>query len=203
MEYVESIISLQQIVRIETPAGNSRKKQHLAPSSVWGDDEYCAVDGDSPSPWTRKGEKKARRTIVQSPSSPLMGGRLVFTGADIHVSAESTVERLINKLSTNVHSMFSDMSSRIEKLESGLEQRISKKVAQLLDKRVNAEMSNIKKAIDTKIKSVKDEIAADIAEIKETIDDIKLERPSAQTNLSRTLLFAIYNNQTMNTSNLK
>lgn len=187
-EYVETIMSSQRIVRVDTPMGKGRKRQHSAPGSVWGDGSDGEHPGDTPSPRSHKDAKKARHTIAKGPSSPSTGGRLVVTGADVHVSAETTVEQLINKLSTDVHSMFSDMNSRIDKLESGLEQRISKKVAQLLDKRVNAEVSRIKKDVDAQIDSVKDEIAVDIAEIHEKLDSLKLERPSVQPDLSSNIV---------------
>ena len=190
-EYVTSIMSSQRIIRVDTPTGKGRKRQHSAPGSVGGDGSDCSdgeLSGDTPSPRSRKGAKKARHTLAKGRSSPSTGGRLVVTGADVHVSAEKTVEQLINKLSTDVRSMFTDMSSRIDRLESGLEQRISKKVAQLLDKRVNAEVSRIKKDVDAQIESVKDEIAVDIAEIHEKLETINLERPSSQPDISRNIV---------------
>ena len=194
-EYVESIMGSQRIVRVNTPLVNSRKRQHSAPGSAGGEDidhaEFLGESGNTPSPGLRKEVKKARRTIINEPSPPSTGGRLVVTGAEVHVSADTSVEQLINKLSTDVRSMFSDLSDRIDRLESGLEQRISKKVAQLLDKRVNAEMSRIKKDVDVHIDSVKDEISADIAEINERlkrIDNIKMDTPSPQPDISRNVI---------------
>ena len=136
----------------------------------------------------RQRKPDALLLIPPSPSSPSKGGRLVVTGAEVHVSAETSLEQLIAKLSTNARDMFSDLSNRIDRLETGLEQRISKKVVQLLDKRVNAEMSRTKKDVDAQIESVKDEISADIAEINETIGNIKLETPSPQPDLSRNII---------------
>ena len=181
-EYVESIMGSQRIVRVDTPLVNSRKRQHSAPGSAGGEDidhaDFLGESGNTPSPGLRKEVKKARRTIINDPSSLSTGGRLVV---EVHVSADASVEQLINKLSTDVRSMFSDLSDRIDRLESGLEQRVSKKVAQLLDKRVKAEMNRIKKDVDVHIDSVKDEISADIAEINERlnerIDNIKLDTP--------------------------
>ena len=62
---------------------------------------------------------------------------MVVTEADVHVSAQASVEHSIAKLSTDMNMMFMALTERFDKMEWGLEQRISSKVAQLLDKRVN------------------------------------------------------------------
>ena len=51
---------------------------------------YKLHDG-TPLSKPRKEVKKARRSLVTEPSSPSQegGGRLVLTGADVHVSAET------------------------------------------------------------------------------------------------------------------
>lgn len=46
-------------------------------------------------------------------------------------------------------------------------------------------MSRIKMDFDFQIDSVKDEFAADIVEINDKIDDLKLDRPPPQPDLSR------------------
>ena len=191
-DYVESVMGSQQIERVETPVTNVRKRQLSTPGSTRdeGSDTVCNYklhDGTLLSE-PRKEVKKARRTLVTEPSSPSQGGRLVVTGADVHVSAETSIEQLINKLSTDVRSMFTDLSSRLDRLESGLEQRISKKVSQLLDKRVNTEMSRIKKDVDAQIISVKEEVAADISDLNEKLDSLKLGTPSPQPDISRNII---------------
>ena len=104
-EYVESIMGSQLIVRVDTPLVNSRRRQHSAPGSAGGEDidhaDFLGQSGNTPSPGLRKEVKKIRRTIINEPSSPSTGGRLVVTEAEVHVSADTSVEQLINKLSTD------------------------------------------------------------------------------------------------------
>ena len=50
-EYVTSIMSSQRIIRVDTPTGKGRKRQHSAPGSVGGDGSDCSdgkFSGDTP-----------------------------------------------------------------------------------------------------------------------------------------------------------
>lgn len=202
-EYVQSIMTPELVTRVGTPLVNGRKRHLSAPSSnVKGDlNELNSLDppgfspgalDSSPSPTMQKESKKARRSVINSFPSPQSGGRLVVTGADVHVSAESSVEKLITKLAVDVREMFSDLSCRIDRLESGLEQRISSKVAQLLDKRVNVELNRIKRDVDNHIDSFKEslkaEVAADIADVSDRIDNLRIGAATSQPDLSRNLI---------------
>ena len=107
---------------------------------------------------------------------------MVVTEADVHVSAQPSVEQLIAKLSSDMNMMFLSLNERFDKMESGLEQRISSKVAQLLDKRVNSELSKIRKYVNDRMDDFKESIKADLAaDLDEIRDELTSRQPTLDT----------------------
>lgn len=127
-DYVESIMASERAVRVDTPQSCGRKRQRSVPNGA--DMTISLLDSVvvSPSPESQKTIKKARCTLPTS--LPANSKRLVVTSADVHVNADTSLEHLITKLSTDVREMFSDLSSRIDRPETGLEQKVFSKVAQ-------------------------------------------------------------------------
>lgn len=164
--FVESVMSSQGAVRIDTPVVNSKKRPAKSPVDL----EDSEV---------KKPRHTVRRTLIDDVPTPAprnTDGKVSITEADIHVDGEASVEQLIRKLSSDMHMLFTSLSERVDKLESSLEQRISSKVSQLLDKRVNTELNRIRKDVDDKIDFVKETLRADIAdditELRSRVDSI-------------------------------
>ena len=143
-DYVEAIMSSQQVTRVGTPVQTGRKRNASDP---------CTKDSSV---------KKAR--ITDKAKRALYNGSSHVTTLDTcDTGTGLSVEHMLAQLSADIHMQFSAMNERMDKLESGLEQRISTKVAQLLDKRVNSELNRIRKDVEDKMESLKDDIRADIS----------------------------------------
>lgn len=164
--FVESVMSSQGAVRVDTPAANSKKRPANSPVDL--EDSVA-----------KKPRQTVRRTLIKEVPTPAprnTEGKISITKADVHVDGEVSVEQLIRKLSSDMHMLFTSLSERVDKLESSLEQRISNKVSQLLDKRVNTELNRIRKEVDDKIDFVKETMRADtaddIAELRSKVDSL-------------------------------
>ena len=172
-EYVDSIMSSQRVSKVDTPIEGGRKR-HLSMSGTSDATPKKARNGhsdpeDSGNDDDQKGKSRSprgtRRKLYRKDAP-----KFRVTEADVHVSAQPSVEQMIAKLSTDMNMMFLSLNEKFEKMESGLEQRISNKVAQLLDKRVNSELKKIKSDVESRIDDFKDSIRADLAA---DLDDIR------------------------------
>lgn len=188
-DYVDSIMSTQRVTKVQTPMTSNRKR-HLSVSGTSDTTSKKARNcesGESGETEDRTKDLSSISSIIEDLSektrSPIKAKRTLYrkgstsssnnvavTEADVHVNATPTIEQLIAKLSSAVHTMFVSMNERFDQLESGLEQRISSKVAQILDKRVNSELSKVRKDIDTRMEtfkeSMKAEMTADLADVR-------------------------------------
>ena len=187
-------MSSQLIHKVDTPT-ESKRKRHLSISdssdttpkkarNCESGQESCSDgEGDnigdaeeSRQPATDARRKLYRKTSTRSPR------KVVVTEADVHVSAQPSVEQLIAKLSSDMNMMFLSLNERFDKMESGLEQRISSKVAQLLDKRVNSELSKIRKDVNDRMDDFKESIKADLAaDLDEIRDELASRQPTLDT----------------------
>lgn len=160
-EYVESIMSSQRVIRIETPADSGRKRHHS---------ESIASTVKRPRTTIR-----ARRTLYGGSETPTPNSD-AESSTDVRDIGPSSLETLITKLSADMHTLFSSLSERVDKLEKGLEQKIANKVAQVLDKRVTSEMNRIRKEVDKHIEnvteSIREEVKADLETVNSKIDSL-------------------------------
>ncbi|KAL4229077.1 hypothetical protein ACF0H5_012116 [Mactra antiquata] len=178
-DYVNSIMSNSQISKIETPINTSRKRhrtspgdsidsikkpRNITPGNISPD---CTLVGGNTS--------NARRSLYDK-EPPTPAPRKLIAQADVHVSANTSIEKIMQKmcsdvanLSSEIQLMYSSFETRLDKLESGLEKRISNKVAQMIDKRMNSEVSKSQKSIESKIELIRDEV---YAQVNSDIDDV-------------------------------
>ena len=189
-DYVDSIMSSQRVSKVNTPLEGGRKR-HLSVSGTSDTTPKKARNGRSDS--GNSGDESDRKE--KAPSSKAARRKLYrkdaqkfhVTDAEVHVSAQPSVEEMIKKMSTDMNMMFLALNEKFEKMESGLEQRISNKVAQLLDKRVNSELKKMKSDVDTKIDDFKESIRADLAaDLDDIREELRTVRPSADSITSRT-----------------
>jgi len=164
-DYVNSIMSSQRFIRVDTPPTSGRKRHLSLPGSA-----ESTVKKSRHHETPARVTTRAKRSLYSSNTSdaPVPAPR---TQADVNAKANDHLEQLITKLSTDVHTMFSNLTQRMEKLETGLEQRISNKVSQLLDKRVTTELNRVRKDVDKRIGEVKDSIIAEVSVDLEQIND--------------------------------
>ena len=217
--FVDSVMSSQRIITVDTP-GNIKRKRNLsmpgeissthvkkqkASVSMVGssEDELQPRDSNSDREITKDqlvdsgdGDSSAggqrRRLQAQNPSAR----KVIVTEADVHVDSDPSVKQLIAKLSADMHMLCSSLNERMDKLESCLEQKISTKVAQLLDKRVNIELSRIKKEVNDKLDSFKetfrDEINDELVDITSKVNELRnLPTAPVQLDKNRSLNVAI------------
>ena len=198
-EYVDYIMSSQRVSKVDTPIEGSRKR-HLSTSdtvdttlkkarnghSDTEDEYYSSADQKENAQPSRKTRRKFYRKDAP---------KVVVTEADVHVSAQPSVEQMIAKLSTDMNMMFLSLNEKFEKMESGLEQRISNKVAQLLDKHVNSELKKIKTDVESRMDDFKEiikaDLAADLDDSREELSTIKSttdSTPSQAKDLSQNVV---------------
>jgi len=187
-EFVESVMNSQKATRVDIPFKSGRKRHLSVPSEIPLDPTKRACidvrakrtlnrpsDGPSPVSFADFPNISGVDSVDSSKSSKSSESSLVETVDDSERQV-SVVESAIQKLSADMHMMFSALDERLGKLESGIEQRIANKVAQLLDKRVNSEMSKVRKDVDARLEtfkeSLKDEVTADIAEINTKLQNL-------------------------------
>ena len=217
--FVDSVMSSQRIITVDTPGNIKRKrnlsmpgeisstnvKKHKASVSIVGssEDELQPKDSNSDQEITKDqlvdsgdGDSSAggqrRRLQAQKPSAR----KVIVTEADVHVDSDPSVKQLIAKLSADMHMLCSSLNERMDKLESCSEQKISTKVAQLLDKKVNTELSRIKKEVNDKLDSFKetfrDEINDELVDITSKVNELRnLPTAPVQLDKNRSLNVAI------------
>ena len=124
-EYVDSSMSSQRVSKVDTPFEGSRKR-HLSTSGTVDTTPKKARNGHSDieneyyssSDQTENAQpsRKTRRKLYRKDAP-----KVVVTEADVHVSAQPSVEQLIAKLSTDMNMTFLSLNEKFEKMESGLD----------------------------------------------------------------------------------
>ena len=87
------------------------------------DDSYDNSGSSGDITEKRQPSAEARRKLYRKDSSKSLR-KAVIMEADVHVSAQPSVQQLIVKLSSDMNMMFLSLNERFDKMESGLEQRI-------------------------------------------------------------------------------
>ena len=204
--YVNSIMSTQRAVKVDSPAVNGKKRYvscqescDSSPKKVRNDlaegseenegDETSEASLDDPADGDL--QERAQRRASRQKQSKSFQRNIFRVEAHVHTDPDPndvSVKQLLAALSADMHKMYTSLQDRIDKFEAGLEQRISNKVAQLLDKRVNTELNRIKKDVDERLEIFKqtfrDEISEELDGLNDKLSNMRVPETASDTDRS-------------------
>ena len=96
-----------------------------------------------------------------------------MTRAEVHVDSDTSTNKLILKMSEDMHSMFENLTIKMETMASEIEKKLSQKFANMLDKRIGREIEKVKKDVESRITLIKDDLYDEMKDIDDKIEVLK------------------------------
>ena len=143
--------------------GNSKTYEDSDRDSDGDSDRDRSYDDDSD-------DDKSQRPDSRSKSK---SAAFRMTRAEVHVDSDTSTNKLILKMSEDMHSMFENLTIKMDTMASEIEKKLSQKFANMLDKRIGREIEKVKKDVDSRITLIKDDLYDEMKDIDDKIEVLK------------------------------